>query len=195
MVGTYWDTTTQAFHGFVMSLGQYTTLDFPGATDTWLSGLNHHGQIIGTYEPAGTNGRCGFIYSAGTYTTTPNGCSSASFWLEPEAISDVGDIVGGDSTLSGYLTVNGATQSGMKFPGARHTQLQGLDNDAVPEIVGTYTDSQWHSHGMAFTGNNVNAARSINMPGAVDTYAQGVNGAGQIAGLYLGNRRGPRICG
>jgi PEP-CTERM motif len=46
-------------HGFVLDNGSYTTLDVPGSTWTWATGINASGQIVGMYRDAG--GQHGFL--------------------------------------------------------------------------------------------------------------------------------------
>src|SRR6266436_2548226 len=56
----------------------YTTIDFPGATETGASGINNLGQIVGGYVlPDGS--RHGFLYSGGIFTTIddPNALTSS----------------------------------------------------------------------------------------------------------------------
>ena len=47
-MGLYRD--ADSFHGFLLDVdGTYTTLDVPGSTDTFASGINASGQIVGYY--------------------------------------------------------------------------------------------------------------------------------------------------
>jgi hypothetical protein len=42
-------------HGFLLSYGVYTTIDVPGAVDTFAEGINNLGQIAGYYVDASGN--------------------------------------------------------------------------------------------------------------------------------------------
>ena len=42
-------------HGFVLSNGTYTSVDFPTATGTWVYGLNDLGEIVGTWTDTAGN--------------------------------------------------------------------------------------------------------------------------------------------
>lgn len=67
VVGFYED-SQGGQHGFVMSGGHYTILDYPGSSGTTdVQGINTQGQIVGNYfiDPGNTGS---FLYSAGTYT-------------------------------------------------------------------------------------------------------------------------------
>ncbi|MGI8741112.1 MAG: hypothetical protein ACR2NN_00800 [Bryobacteraceae bacterium] len=44
-------------HGFLLSGGQYTTIDFPGTNGTELYGINPQGDMTGVYTLAGARHR------------------------------------------------------------------------------------------------------------------------------------------
>lgn len=52
VVGSYYD---GHWHGFVDAAGQVTTVDAPGAADTWITGENDAGTLVGYFDTA-TNG-------------------------------------------------------------------------------------------------------------------------------------------
>jgi uncharacterized membrane protein len=55
-------------HGFLKVGDEYTSIDYPGASITYVFGLNDAGQVTGTYRDVlGT--LKGFIYMSGVYTT------------------------------------------------------------------------------------------------------------------------------
>jgi probable HAF family extracellular repeat protein len=49
IVGRYMD-ASQVQHGFLLSHGVYTTVDFPGQTGNELYAINDRGQIVGNYN-------------------------------------------------------------------------------------------------------------------------------------------------
>src|SRR5260370_128470 len=55
-------------HGFLISMGEFRTLDFPGATLTQAFGLNNHDEVVGQYVDA-SGLTHGFIFEAGEYTS------------------------------------------------------------------------------------------------------------------------------
>ena len=68
IVGSYGD--IQGTHGFLLSNGEYTTLDVPGKPSTEAWGINNRNQVVGIYykpPPLGFD-TAGFKYEAGTYT-------------------------------------------------------------------------------------------------------------------------------
>jgi hypothetical protein len=66
IVGIYFDGGVNA-HGFLLSGGAYTTIDYPGATDTYLTGINDVGQIVGWFRGDSISG---FSYDVQTQTFT-----------------------------------------------------------------------------------------------------------------------------
>ena len=59
-------------HGFLYHNGAFTIIDYPGATDTWLVGINDKGQMVGAYGTGplvqGANVYHGFLDDNGTFT-------------------------------------------------------------------------------------------------------------------------------
>jgi probable HAF family extracellular repeat protein len=90
IVGTYSDSAGNQ-HGFLLTAGNFTTIDFPGAVATVAGGINDHGQIVGNCDDAsGINH--GFLLSAGSFTTVdfPGALDTTA----PFGISANGKIVG-----------------------------------------------------------------------------------------------------
>jgi hypothetical protein len=85
----------------------FTTIDFPGATQTQLSSINNTGQIVGRYCVSCPNPFHGFLLNQGSFTTID--FPSASDTLA-NGINDAGQIVGqyyAGGLRHGYLLDNG----------------------------------------------------------------------------------------
>ena len=67
----------------------------------------------------------------------------------------------------------------VKFPGARITNANGINNSNV--IVGSYFDSQDFVHGFVYRNGKFSA---INVPGATETQVLGINDKGEMVGMY-----------
>jgi uncharacterized membrane protein len=138
VAGFYIDTSGSApiADGFVYSGGVYTTLDYPGATDTDISGINDLGQMVGFYE---TPSAAGAFYYDGSNFTTLNapGCTSDN--TRAAGINDLGQIVGYcESTGQSFLLSDG-TYSFFQVPGTdTFTEALAINNTGT--IVGTYFD-------------------------------------------------------
>jgi probable HAF family extracellular repeat protein len=68
----YYPAADGTYHGFLLSDGNYTTLDVPGWSDTFASGINDSGQIVGYYGDSNVYYAYpshGFLLDQGSYTT------------------------------------------------------------------------------------------------------------------------------
>ena len=63
--------------------------------------------------------------------------------------------------------------------------LKGINDNPIPKMVGAYTDSQGHDHGLIFHGTEPGNGTSFDVPGAPGTVAWDVNDTGQIVGNYF----------
>jgi probable HAF family extracellular repeat protein len=88
IVGYYYDAMLNA-HGFLYAGGKFTTIDFPGARNTYPYGINNAGEIVGYYED-GTRYDHGFLYAGGNFTTF----DVPGPGTYPGGINDFGEIVG-----------------------------------------------------------------------------------------------------
>ena len=68
----------------------FTTIDFPGADDTFPNGINHVGQIAGEWQTV-TTGEHGFLKDGATFTTIDIGLPGNT---SASGINDAGQIVG-----------------------------------------------------------------------------------------------------
>ena len=83
-------------HGFLLSNGNFTTIDFPGSHLTEPRGINDKSQIVGKYDSANNN----FLLSEGSFTALPNfpGANGTVAY----GINDRGQIVGSYSDAIGF---------------------------------------------------------------------------------------------
>jgi probable HAF family extracellular repeat protein len=91
VVGFYQDSSVGKSFGFLYDNGKYTTLAFPGATNTEANDINNLGEVIGYYD--NNSGEHGFSYFNGVYTNLPG--------IIPYGINDFGLIVGVSPGLVG----------------------------------------------------------------------------------------------
>ena len=64
----YLCSASQNLHGFLLSGGSFSSIDFPGSPSTFLGGVNPAGQIVGSYQA--TDGHFhGLLVSQGAFTT------------------------------------------------------------------------------------------------------------------------------
>jgi len=154
IVGGYTD-SSNVTHGYLLSHGQYTTLDDPNASGgfTFANAINNSGQIVGFYFDS--NGIAhGFLLSDGHYTTfndpnAPTGNQGTFF----DGINDSGQIVG-------YFVDAAGNDHGFVLSDGQYTALNdlnagpGKNEGTVPGgindeglIVGFYADANFVAHG------------------------------------------------
>jgi uncharacterized membrane protein len=174
------------FHGFLLSKGVLTTLDFPGASQTSAFGINGFGTVAGSWDLLDADGNLlathGFTWRNGAFTEVNFPGSVDSF---VSGINDRGDFVGGwdaglDSQTHGFVCSNGQCFSfDVPFPESVFTQADRIN--AYGHITGIYIDADDTLHGYVAVGSNFTR---LNFPGATGTTAWGINSAGQIVGVY-----------
>ena len=182
VVGFYTD-VEGALHGFLRRKGDYSTIDFPGASLTVAFSLNARGDIVGRFVDAEGNGHA-FLFSDGEFTQIdyPEGAST-----EARGINNAGDIVGRYFTRGGlelgFMLKNGRFQS-IRVPGSRATQVSmAQDNGRV--IVGYFSSPDGALHG--FVRNRSGDFQAIDFPSGGSfpcTGARSVNERGDVVGPY-----------
>src|SRR5262249_3222408 len=173
-------------HGFLLSKGVLTTLDFPGASQTAAYGINESGSVVGSWDLLDADGNLleehGFTWKNGAFTEVNFPGSVDSF---VSGINARGDLGGGwdaglDSQTHGFVCSNGQCFSfDVPFPESIFTQADRIN--ARGHITGIYLDVDGVGHGFLAVGANFTR---LNFPGATDTSAWGINSAGQIVGVY-----------
>jgi len=112
-VGQYVDSKNVS-HGFILNAGNYTTVDFPGAAGTVLTGLNPSGEMSG-FSCADTPCLVGpfhsFIVSKkGAFEgfDPPGAVSSTASTVNPSGVV-VGAFTDSSGVLHGYLWNTGSS--------------------------------------------------------------------------------------
>lgn len=66
IAGLYLD-GNNIWHGFLKEGEVFTSVDYPGALNTYLIGINNHGEIVGNYDYNANGRRYSFIYKDGVF--------------------------------------------------------------------------------------------------------------------------------
>src|SRR5205807_983677 len=143
---------------------------------TWCEGINDNGDIAGWYIASGNANVHGFLLQGGVFTTLDfPGATSTS----PYGINKAGEIVGEYSTGIGIhgFTYQSGTYTDVTVSGATYTQLRGINN--VGDIVGRFATQTSTDHGLLLSNG---IQHFLNSPGAIATYANGVNDRKHIVG-------------
>jgi len=94
VVGTYTDTKGELNHGYLLFLGTYTTIDFPGAKyGTFAAGGNLANNIVGLYNYLSCTADCNhaFLWQKGVFTSFDY---PGAVWTGASGINALGIIVG-----------------------------------------------------------------------------------------------------
>jgi uncharacterized membrane protein len=185
IVGTY--NTGNAIRGFLLSAGQYTTINYAGLANTFATGISDNGDIVGVGSDNFVNW-IGFRLTNGK--TSPVAFPGTSIVFQEPTMLETGPIVGDycDAICHGYLLVGTRFQpiNCPQAPGGIY--LSGID--AVGRMVGDMITSDGHQHGLLISNGQCIA---VDFPGSVSTYANGINAQGDIVGRYTdtnGNTHG-----
>lgn len=166
-----------------VSFSSFTTIDFPGTTETLLFKINANGEIVGAYT-VGPNVEHGFLLQGGTFTTfdVPNGVGGT----QPEGINDTSEVTGTyyDATTGlepGFLRhPDGSVVDIVPPNSGGYTEANGINNSGT--IVGRYYGNTPGLQGFLFSNGNYS---TIDVPGATDTSLFGINNLGDIVGDYI----------
>jgi uncharacterized membrane protein len=187
IVGRYND-AAGVTHGFLLSQGAYTTIDFPDAIYTQAIGITPAGEIVGDYIDPGCSTH-GFLLSQGVFTTldVPGALFTRTHGINPE-----GHIVGFYQTTDGKvhgLLLRHGSSSTIDMPGADTTFSYRINSEG--EIVGSYGPTWGVVLPPGFHGYVLTKGRftTIDVPGAASTFVVGSNPAGEIVGVYVDANR------
>ncbi|MHC5825932.1 MAG: hypothetical protein ACYT04_61280, partial [Nostoc sp.] len=159
--GGYYDPSPYGnVDGFIYQGGNYTTLNYPNAFYTYLSGINNHGEIVGYYYSFDSNDNslsaASFIYQNGNYTVLNDPSAEAL------AINDRGQIAGIYYDVNGNtdgFVYQGGTYTIVNYPGAILTEVYGINDRG--EIVGYYENANGNISG--FTAE----VKAVSEPGTI----------------------------
>jgi uncharacterized membrane protein len=150
----------------------YTTIDYPGAYETRVYGINDAGEIVGSYYDAIKEKWRGFLYDGATYTTIDAPGTDITYL---SGINNTGTIVG--------ILQQGDNVQGFLYDGTTYTSICDLcrawDVNDADVVVGDYRDTFFH--GFLYDGTNF---ITIDYPEAGDTAIIGINNEGIVVGWY-----------
>ncbi|HEY3971592.1 MAG TPA: hypothetical protein VGM18_01230 [Candidatus Sulfotelmatobacter sp.] len=154
----------------------YTRFQLPNSTFTEAIGINNAGDVVGWYNQGFPTQ--GFLYSGGVVTEIADPSADAGT-TAPIAINTAGAIVGTYTNSRGrsqaFLDVNGVF-SDIQAPGTvSGSDAAGINN--LGQIVGMYYDVTGPWHGYFFDSVTLKF-KTIDIPGAPYTWAQGINDNG-----------------
>lgn len=168
IVGTFADTNTGLFHGFLRARdGTFTIIDGPGVEQsaggsTGATSINSRGVILGGFST--TNAGPGHSYlraTDGTFTVFdfPGACASCT---TPLGLNARGTVVGtyltptsgGFFTIHGFLRAADGAFTSFDLPNGQRFAALSLAMNSSNAVVGTYIDENGVSHGFLRPGGH-----------------------------------------
>ena len=176
-------------HGLIVSGSSATTIDYPGAPQTILTGINKWDTMVGTYQynddadfgPEWTGFK---MWKNGSFT--PIGAPGA-INTNPTSISDTGIVVGwyvsGSEAVPfaadpshGFVLANGVYKT-IDYPNAFGTSLNDINSAGV--IVGSWIDASGAGGGFLFVNGKF---KNVLGPNGETTAVNGINDNGYVTG-------------
>jgi probable HAF family extracellular repeat protein len=191
LVSGFYEDSSAYYHGFLWKDGTVRTVDAPGDwADTYLGSGNDLGVVIGNYDDDLTVSHA-TLYRVWdqTWTRLPDvpGCPLNY----GNAINNYGIAVGAayQGTPTDYYGGVGWIWDGRHYSLFTVPEASGLAygtyaagiNDSG-KVSGLYQDSQNVYHGFLKHGQNIT---SLDVPGAEDTFAYGINNQDEVVGYYF----------
>jgi hypothetical protein len=177
-------------HGLIVSGSSATTIDYPGAPQTILTGINKWNTMVGTYQynddadfgPEWTGFK---MWKNGSFT--PIGGPSGALNTNPTSISDTGIVVGwyvsGSEAVPfapdpshGFVLANGVYKT-LDYPNAFLTSLNDINSAGV--IVGLWIDTNGGFGGFLFVNGKF---KNVLGPNGERTAVNGINDYGYVTG-------------
>jgi probable HAF family extracellular repeat protein len=183
---------TGGAQGYLRKNGEFTPIQFPGATGTLALGINDEGQIVGVYDDR--QGRShGFLLERGRYRTIDHPKATGTdpvTGLSGSGALDInnqgqvaGSYVGPDNRQHGFLLdlKRNRFRSTPDAPGTTNSGPVGLNDRGQITIQGESAEEAT----IDFLLDDGEFTRLI-FPGAVETGGNKVNNSGEVAGYYVG---------
>jgi hypothetical protein len=172
--------------------GRFATIRVPGAVTTQALGLDDQGRVVGDYLDR--NGVYhGYLWKRGRFTTVDVPRSTGTTIT---AINDHGEMVGSysgaDGTRHAFFRDRRGHITTIDARGVDYTVP--LDIDDRGRVVGFTGNGSANDpnridtttvHGFAYKKGPEDALTPIDVPGAPNTLASGIDDRGRIAGFYL----------
>ncbi|RPJ59759.1 MAG: hypothetical protein EHM23_12955 [Acidobacteria bacterium] len=148
IVGDYYGDDGR-IHGFLFDQGEVTTIDVPGAENTWIEDINNRGDMVGAHGYSIFPPHSGFVLSHGVFNTIdhPSGFSTSM-----RGINNRGKTVGVfafDAGWKSFVFYRGQFSHTLVFPDTTGEGVGTLTesiNDRG-QIAGTYQDASGNARG------------------------------------------------
>lgn len=183
VVGSYYNVTDGDHSGFIFSAGNYTTLNYPGASYTQLRGISADGRYVTGFAINADGSYTSFVYDMSNSQFTAI-ATNTSLTIA-QGVTNAGLVVGSRRLTAPTRRVaftydlGTATLSDFEVAGATSSRYRGINEAGL--IDGWFTDANGAAHGLIGT---TALHEVLDVAGAADTYLEGINDAGWLSGSY-----------
>jgi hypothetical protein len=188
------DTDASGDQGYLLNNSgrapQYTSENFPGSTQTQVTGLNDRGISVGFWsdsDSAAGNANFGFYERDGLYSSVdfPTASNSTPPVNQLLGVNDrdvaAGFYTDGNGDTHGYTYNIGSHRCReIKIDGTTDVTAAAINNKG--DVAGFETDTQGNTHGFLMRGRS--HVIQLDYPGASMTQALGVNDSDEVVGVY-----------
>ncbi len=167
---------------------QYTTIDYPGADESWLYGLNDDGFVAGAFRDAEGKVHAYVYDGVGNYTVLnyPDEPYVTVTRTIAQDINNSGHVVGsyedGAWVQNGFI-YDGEDYTALTYPEGEYTQTYATGMNNNGQVVGYYMPGPIYTETYGYL-YDAGAYSRIHYPGSTYTWALGINDAGVIVGYY-----------
>jgi len=160
----------------------YRTLDYPGASDTILFGINDFGEITGQYNLSGLQPHAMLYRRSHFETLNPGGLIGSNNFSAAGGPNNLGVIFIDYADTSGLqhgLLLQWGQVTKIDFPGHPSSNVDGVSLSGA--ITGVYWGDHGYAHGILRQDGQDTL---IDVAGSRETYPLGNNGSGEMVGFW-----------
>jgi uncharacterized membrane protein len=178
----YYEDSNSFWHGFVWHDGSLRTVNHPNAKNTYLYGVNNKDQAIGYFDDGTAYHTVIYSVRTGAWTALPDipGYShNEGYGINDEGVA-VGNAFSASNTSVAWIwSPSKHSYSFFVVPqAAQYTTSPSCLNDR-DQVVGYFADANGTYHGFL---KEYGAYAIIDVPGATNSYPDGINNRGVIQG-------------
>ncbi len=171
--------------GLLYSGGVFSTLNYPGALDTYPAGINDDGLVAGTWQDSG-GGIHGFLYWGGAYVSFDYPGATYTYFYgingDAQIIGEYWTGVSGPVYSFIYDAATETSTSVPSYPGGTSTILSAMNNN------GQATGSASLSGGsLVYFVFDENSGGFTALPSSITNTPSGINDQGQLIGGFGSN--------
>lgn len=166
-------------HGFIFNGKGYSTIDYPGASNTSVLGMNDKGKVVGAYSDGSK--LHGFIYGSGKFKTIDFPGASHTVLDDINNLSVIAGMDYADHFGAGFTYFKGKFTPFQNVPPDIDLMANGINDSGL--VVGGFFDAGHYSFSYQ-NGNFGYGAFDYTPAIETESIAYGVNNRGQVVGNF-----------